>query len=206
MMPATGLSASTIIPRAIILSVVIFLGACDDDDKPVRQQPQTAATEAPLPVREWYPTPKHRQPTYAGQFQPVMPPQTYGQGAVMQQPWGVPPQPVASQPQQPWGWSQQPVMQPPQQPWGWSQQPVMQPPQPQTQPVVPVYQYTNRPWGDPTVATDNKHTNTYSETWPPGSYSWQGGAPTSGGYTGWGTGPTGAVPYNSYYGNVWQYP
>ncbi len=195
MLPATGLSAGTIVLRALFLSAVALLGACGGDDKPASQQQQGGVAEAPLPVREWYPRAKHMQPTRPGQFQAAMPPPTYGrQGAAMQQPWGMPPPPVIS-------W-QAPQNAQPQQPWGWpNQRPIM--PQTQPQPVMPVYQYAPRPWGDMTAAPDERRTNIYSETWPPNSYSLPGGARTSSGYPGWGTGQNGAVPYNGYYGNAW---
>ena len=61
MIPATGLSVNTIVLRTIILSTVALLGACDDVDEPVKQDTQTEVMESPLPVKEWYPSPKHMQ-------------------------------------------------------------------------------------------------------------------------------------------------
>jgi len=223
MIPAAGLSANTIVLRAIFLSTVALLGACDDADEPVKQQIQAEDSEPPLPVQEWYPRPKHRPQSQAYSHSPaiqprqMMPSQSSGQEAVSQQPWTVTvPQPAYKQ-QQPVYTHQQPVIvyqlpQPaaPPQYSGWTyQQPVTQPSQSwsqtqqvvpgyQVQPVVPGYQYVPRPWGDVTGAIENNHNNhtdVYSETWPPTT--------TGGGYKWGNTGQQGAVPPGVYYGNVW---
>jgi hypothetical protein len=183
MIPGTGLSANTVVVRIIFLFfTVALLGACDDDNGPVKQQVQGKASEPSLPVKEWYPRPKHmsqpqtyfRQPVT--QPQQMMSSQSPNQGAVSQGTWAMPAtQPVYTQP-----------------------------------PPVIVYQgqqYVPRPWGDPAGADVKKQTNVYSETWPPNNYYSPGGVPaTGGGYTGWDTGQYGAVPSTGYYGNVWQYP
>ena len=218
MIPATGLSVNSIVLRTIFLFTVALLGACDDADEPVKQELQTEAVEPPLPVKEWYPSPKHMQQPQAysqppalqyRQMTPVQPP---AQGSVSQQIWALPlQQPVYTQ--QPPVYTQQPpviVYQLPQhaapaQPQGWTyQQPADQPSQSwsPTQQLVPGYQSVPRPWGDVGGANGNRQTGTYSESWPSNSYYSPGGVPAGGGDNTWGTGQYGTVP-GGYYGKVW---
>ena len=152
----SGLSEITWILRFMILISVTLISACENEEI-TKPQTQPEPAEQPLPVREWYPTPKHRQqpmvyvPVPATQQQPVMTTPAYQWNAV-QQPWGVPAQqPMYSAPQ-PVYQAQPPVTQY-QQPQVWTgQQPVVTMPQsvaPQYQ-NQPQYQYTPRPWGSVT--------------------------------------------------------
>ena len=214
-----GLSTNIVVLRVILIFTAALLSACANDDKLVEQQTEIEAEEAPLPVREWYPTPKHMQQPQAyihpsaiqpGQMMPAQPP---NQGAVSQQPWAVKvPQAVYTQPspvivyQAPQYAPQAPQYAPQAQQWGWTyQQPAVQAPQPWTwtQPVVPGYQNVPRPWGDITGANNNRQADTYSGNWPQNSYYAPGGAPASGSHNVWGTGQYGTVPPGVYYGNVW---
>lgn len=212
MIHEAGLSANIVVLRVILLFTVALLSACDDDDKLVEQQTETVAKEPPLPVKEWYPSPKHMQQPRAymhpSAIQPrqMMPAQPLNQGAVSQQPWAVTvPQAVYPQPS-PVIVYPAPQYAPPAQHWGWTyQQPAVQAPQPWSpaQPVVPGYQYVPRPWGNISGANDNRQADTYSDSWSPNSYYSPGGAPAGGSNNIWGTGQYGTVPYGGYYGNVW---
>lgn len=212
MIPATGLSVNTIVLRTIFLSTVALLGACDDVDEPVKQETQTEAMESPLPVKEWYPSPKHMQQPQAysqppaHQYRQMTPVQPPAQGSVSQQTWALPvQQPVYTQ-QPPVIVYQLPQYAAPAQQQAWTyQQPAVQPSQPwsPTQQLVPGYQYVPRPWGNVAGPNDNRQTDAYSESWPPNSYYSPGGVPAGGGDNTWGTGQYGTVPSSGHYRKVW---
>jgi len=207
MMQHSRFSVTTWILRFLFLISVTLISACENDEI-IKPQTEPEPTESPLPVREWYPAPKHRQqpmgyvPVPTTQQQPVMPPPAY-QGNSVQQPWGIPaPQPVYSAPQ-PVYQTQQPVTQY-QQPSVWTaQQPLATMPQP----VAPQYQYqpyVQRPWGSLTAPNSNRNSARPTDAWPQGGYSAPWGVPESGSH-GYGatTGQTGLVPGTVYYGYEW---
>lgn len=128
-----------------LVCVLLFTGACSDD-APV-SEPETKAAIDPqrqaLPVREWYPTPKHAKPRIP--VAPVQPPAripmtqqpSFTTAPATQQQGSMRPQPYVFQP----------AVQPPTQ-WNGAvqhwQAPVQQPAMPQQYP----YQYNQRPWGN----------------------------------------------------------
>ena len=186
---------TTWILRLLLLISVALLSACENEEN-IRPQTQSEPAEAPLPVREWYPAPKHRQqptayaPAQATQLQPVMAPSAYP-GNNVQQPRGVyPAQPPVYQYQQPPVW-------PGQQPGATYQQPVA--PQYQYQ-----YQYTPRPWGSMTGPNSNQNPNVSTETWPQGGYVAPWSMPQTGGNVGGvPAGQPGYVPGTVYYDSNW---
>jgi hypothetical protein len=120
-----------------LVCVILLAGACSDD-APVAE-PETKAKSAEqqpdLPVREWYPTPKHAKPRF--KISPAQPP---AQMPMTQQPSYK----AAPVPQQ--QWNMQPQMQ-----WNGSgqqwQAPVQQPVVPQQYQYVYPQQPEQRPWG-----------------------------------------------------------
>jgi len=216
MTPDAGLSANTFLTGVIFLLTVALLTACGQGEKPVRQEAQSETAVAPLAVKEWYPTPKHR-PGLQGGFS--SPPNqqtaqshswTANQGNSQSQPWSVAPQQPAyvqqppvivfqgqeyvpaqpQQPQQPWSY-QQSVQ--PTQPWYQSQQPY----------AVPGSQYVQRPWGNAASAEDQRRSNAALESWPPGNIYAPAGTPAAGGYPANSGGQYWTAPPANYYGNVW---
>jgi hypothetical protein len=188
--------------RILLLISVALLSACENEDV-IKPQSQPEPADKPLPVSEWYPTPKHRQqptvyvPVPAAQQQPVMTSPGY-QGNVVQQPWGTPAQqPIYYSAPQP-VYPAQPQLNPYQQP-----QPVWSGQQPTSSwqlPVVPQYQYAPRPWGNVTAPGGTRDSNTSTEAWPQGGYvvtPW--GAPPPGSLSGGATGQAGQVPGTIYY-------
>lgn len=186
----------TWILRLLFLISVTLISACENEEN-IRPQTQSEPSEPPLPVRDWYPSPKHRQqptvyaPAQAIQLQPVMAPPAY-QGSSVQQPWG-------STGQQPVYRSPEPVYQ-------------AQPPATQyQQPTVPQYQYqytphqyTPRPWGSPTQPNSNQNYNISTETWPQGGYVAPWSVPQTGGnVTGAPAGQQGYVPGRVFYDSNW---
>jgi len=205
----SGLSATTWILRILILVSVALISACENDEI-IKPQVQSETTEPALPVREWYPAPKHRQqpmryvPVPAPQQPAAMAPPLY-QGNVVQQPWGIATQqPVYSTPQ-PVYQSQPPVNQ--QQPTVWSgQQPVVIWPQPMTPQYQYQYQYAPRPWGTLTQPNSSRGGAVTTDAWPQGSNMtpWGWGTQGSGNNSYWVTpGQTGQAPGTAYYGSVW---
>jgi hypothetical protein len=189
---------TTWILRFLLLISVVLLSACENEEN-IRPQTQSEPSEPPLPVREWYPTPKHRQqPTAyvlvpATQSQPVMAPSAYP-GNSVQQPWGSTPQGVY--PEQPpvYQYQQTPVW-PGQQPGATYQQPTA----PQYQ-----YQYSPRPWGSMTGPNSNQNSNVSTETWPQGGYVAPWSMPQTGGNLGGApAGQPGQPPGTVYYDSNW---
>jgi hypothetical protein len=198
----SGLSEIRWILRILLLFSFILISACGNDEI-TKPQVQPEATEPPLPVRDWYPSPKHLQqprvyvPVPITQ-QPLAP--AY-QGNVVQQPWGTTAQqPVYSAPQtvypaHPSANQQQPMV------WS-SQQPMVVVPQtmaPQYQ-----YQYSPRPWGDMTQQNNSGPAAGATDAWPQTGYMtpWDTQGTGSSGY--WLTpGQTGQTPGTAYYGTVW---
>lgn len=201
----SGLSATTWILRLLILISVALISACENDEI-IKPQAQPETTEPPLPVREWYPAPKHRQqptiymPVPATQQPPAMAPPHYP-GSVVQQPWGIPTQQPVYRAPQPVYQSQPPVNQ--RQPTVWSgQQPVVIWPQPMT----PQYQYATRPWGASTQPDSSRGTTGSTDAWPQGNNMapWGWGTQGNGNNSYWVTpGQTGQPPGTAYYGSVW---
>jgi hypothetical protein len=187
---------TTWILRFLLLISVALLSACENEEN-IRPQIQSEPSEPPLPVREWYPTPKHRQqPTAyvlvpATQSQPVMAPSAYPRNSV-QQSWGSAPQGVYPEQPPAYQYQQTPVW-PGQQPGATYQQPTA----PQYQ-----YQYTPRPWGGMTGPNSNQNSNVSTETWPQGGYAAPWSMPQTGGNLGGAPAgqpwqPPGAVYYDS---------
>jgi hypothetical protein len=187
---------TTWILRFLLLISVALLSACENEEN-IRPQTQSVPSEPPLPVREWYPTPKHRQqPTAyvlvpATQSQPVMAPSAYPRNSV-QQSWGSAPQGVYPEQPPAYQYQQTPVW-PGQQPGATYQQPTA----PQYQ-----YQYTPRPWGGMTGPNSNQNSNVSTETWPQGGYAAPWSMPQTGGNLGGAPAgqpwqPPGAVYYDS---------
>jgi len=200
---------ATWILKFLLLILFTLISACDNDEI-IKPEIQSEPSEAPLPVREWYPASKYRQqqPAYAPvqtmQPQAVMAPPTY-QGNVAQQPWVVPaPIPVYSAPQL--MYQQQVPGTQYQQPQVWTGQqsvsPLHQPVAPQYQPQ---YQYVPRPWGTFTEPNYNQGSAASTEAWPQGGYSTPWGMPVTGSnyYDGSTVAPTGQVPGTVYYEHVW---
>lgn len=202
MIQHSGSFKSTWIIRLLFLLTVTLISACENNDEIIKPQIQSEESEAPLPVREWYPVSRYRQqptayaPVQAMQPQAVMAPPVY-QGNVVQQPWVVPaPIPVYSAPQP--VYPPQPSVTQYQQPQVWrGQQPVAPQYQPQYQYQ---YQYVPRPWGEP----NSNQGAAATQAWPQGGYSTPWGVPVTGStFNGAATPPTGQVPGTVYYGHVW---
>lgn len=128
-----------------LVCLILLAGACSDDT-PVTEpesKEKTAPGKESLPVREWYPTPKHARPRITiPPSQPAirtpMPRQPSSTAAPpVQQQWNTLDQPYAPvQPQMQWyGGAQQ-----------WQPQ-VQQQVMPQQYPYGYPYQYEQRPWG-----------------------------------------------------------
>jgi len=220
MIQHSGFSETTWILKFLLLISVALISACENEEI-TKPQTQLEPSEPPLPVREWYPAPKHRQqpmvyvPVPALQQQPVMTPPAY-QGNVVQQPWGIPAQQSVYIAPQPVYQAQPPVTQY-QQPQVWaSQQPLVTTPQtvaPQYQyqyQYQPQYQYVPRPWGGSTEPNSNQNPAVSTDTWPSGaasqgSYLAPWGVPATGtnSYYGVTPGQTGQVPGTVHYGDVW---
>ena len=203
MTPDAGLSANTFVTRVIFLFTVALLTACGQGEKPVRQEAQAETADAPLAVRDWYPTPKHK-PGMQGSFSSPMNQQSAqmqsqpaNQANAQSQPWSVAPQQPAyvQQPSVIVFQGQQYVPAQPQQPWSY-QQPV-------TQPTQPWYQPQQRPWGNATSAEDQGRSNASLESWPPGNIYAPARTPAAGGYPANNGGQYWTVPPANYYGNVW---
>lgn len=131
-----------------LLCVILFAGACSDDE-PVSEpeaEVEAAAQQPKLPVREWYPTPKHARPRIS-----ISPAQPHAQMPMNQQPTVT----LSPVPQQQWNMLPQPYVTPqpvqPQTQWNGTvqpwQAPVQQPVMPQQYQFVYPYQYQQRPWG-----------------------------------------------------------
>ena len=222
MIQHSGFSETTWILRFLLLISVTLISACENEEI-TKPQPQLEPAESPLPVREWYPAPKHRQQ------QPMVyvPVPTIPQQSVMglpahqwnavQQPWSVPAQqPVYSAPQP--VYQVQPSVTQYQQPQVWTgQQPVFTLPQPvvpqyQYQ-YQPQYQYVPRPWGNvtepnstqnPAVSTDAWPANTWPQgSYPQGSYLSPWSVPATGSSYGVIPGQAGQMPGTTNYGAVW---
>ena len=187
-----------------MLISVTLISACENDEI-IKPQVPPAKTEPPLPVREWYPSPKYRQQTrvyapFPATQQPSAMAPAY-QGNVVQQPWGLAAQEPVYRAPQPVYQSQPPVSQ--QQPTVWfGQQPVIVEPQP----LAPQYQYqySPRPWGGVREPNINRDTTTDTDAWPQGVYTapWGAQGTDSNGY--WLVpGQTGQAPGSAYYGTVW---
>jgi hypothetical protein len=179
--------------RFLLLISVTLTSACGSDDI-IEPQAQSEPSEAPLPVREWYPASKYRQqpsayaPVPTMQPQAVMAPPAYQANAV-QQPWVVhAPIPVYGAPQ--FIYSPQP--------------PVTQYQQPVAQQYQPRYQYVPRPWGNVMEPNSNQGAAVSTQAWPQGGYNTPWGMPVTGStYNGTTTAPVGQVPGTVYYGHVW---
>lgn len=83
-----------------LIGVVLIAGACSDG-APVNEsatQAETAAKQPELPVREWYPTPKHAKPRIAMPPQqpaaqmPITQQSSFNAVPVPRQQWNMPPQ------------------------------------------------------------------------------------------------------------------
>ena len=185
---------TTWILRFILLISVALTSACENEEI-TRPQTQPEPSEAPLPVREWYPAPKHRQqptayvPATATQLQPVMAPAA-NQWNSIQQPWGTAAQqPVYSAPQfvyqaQPPAWAGQ-------QPGATYQQPMA----PQYQ-----YQYTPRPWGNVTAPNSSQKATRSTDAWPQGGDIAPWSMPQTGSYqSGTAAGQPGQIPPGAVY-------
>ena len=186
---------TTCILRFILLISVALTSACENEEI-TRPQTKTEPPESPLPVREWYPAPKHRQqptvyvPVPVQQQQPVMAPSGY-QGNIVQQPWGTTAQqPVYSTPQPVYP-SQPPVNQY-QQPSVWAGQ----------QPGVTQYQFQHspRPWGNVTEPNRNQNSAGSTDAWPQGGYY---SAPWGSNQSGAAAGHPGQVPGTVFYDYQW---
>ena len=210
MIQYSGFSEITWMLRFLLLISVTLVSACENKEI-TKPQTQLEPSEPPLPVREWYPAPKHRQqpmvyvPVPALQQQPVMAPPAY-QGDAVQQPWGIPAQQPVFSTSQPVHQTQPPVTQY-QQPQVWTgQQPVA--PQYQYQ-YQPQYQYVPRPWGSLAEPNSNRNSSASTDAWPQGGYP-QGSylapwaTPGTGSHSyGGAPGQTGQVPGTVYYGYEW---
>ena len=192
---------TTWILRLLLLISVTLISACENEEN-IRPQTPSEPAEEPLPVREWYPAPKHRQrptayaPAQATQLQPVMAPSA-NPGSSVQQPWGSAPQGVYPA-QTPVYQYQQPPVWPGQQPGATYQQPIA--------PQYPYqYQYTPRPWGSPTQPNSNQNSNIPTEAWPQGGYAAPWSVPPTGGnVSGAPAGQQGQVPPGTvYYDTHW---
>jgi hypothetical protein len=171
-----------------LVCVLLCVGACGDEDPLENSEVEPEASPPPLPVREWYPTPKHSTPRRVYVPVPSSPPprqQPAYSAATRQQQRGMTPPAYTNQqaaPQPQWGGGAATQ---------W-QSPVRQQPQ-QYQFVYP-YQFEQRPWGAPGVANQSQST-TGQGSWPQnGSSQW--GMPAYDGHSGWGT-----DPYNGYPGS-----
>ena len=127
-----------------LVCLILLAGACSDDT-PV-SEPESAKTGPAgqsLPVREWYPTPKHARPRIT-----ISPAQPATPMPMTQQPSSIAAPPV----QQQWNTLQQSYapVQPQTQWYGGAQQwqaPVQQQVMPQQYPYGYSYQPDQRPWG-----------------------------------------------------------
>jgi hypothetical protein len=190
---------ATWVLRFILLISIAITSACDNDEVVRPQTPETESTEAPLPVREWYPAPKpqrHPPMTYAPVQTPAMTSSVDQGSSIQQHPWGgaaqqpvydalqfsYQPQPQVNQYQQP------PVTA--------TQQPVVTWPQP----VAPQYSYPYmpRPWGNTMQPGSNQNPARSTDSWPQGGYTVPWGVP--------GGSPAGQpaqVPGSVYYDTTW---
>jgi len=213
MIQHTGFSEITWMLRFLLLISVTLTSACENEEI-TKPQTRPEPAESPLPVREWYPAPKHRQQPMVYvpvPVHPVIAPPAY-QGNVAQQPWAIPAQQPVYRSPQPVYQAQPPVTQY-QQPQVWAgQQPVVTVPQPvapQYQ-YQPQYQYVPRPWGSLAGPDSNQNPAVSTEAWPTGTGA-QGGYLSPWGVPGTGTnsyygvtpGQTGQVPGTTNYGSVW---
>ena len=203
MYPETGSFTRKQLFRSLILFAVVLISACDDD-KPDNKQDATAAPATePLPVKEWYPTPRHQQAPrgFAQSPAPAVTqarmPAHYGAQAV-QQPWTGVPQVVYIYPQV----AGQPQLHNSMSPWQYS---VPQPVVPQPYPAAPAYQYAHQPWGLPPVTINNHNpgTNTSGNAWQQTGSVPQWGSPATNNYPGWGPGQYGVAPDVNTSGYVW---
>jgi hypothetical protein len=201
MHPEAGPSVRKQLFRILFFFAVILTGACDDDKPDNGQQTDVAPAAEPLPVREWYPTPKHQQarrgfaqaPAHAANQ--VAAPPSYGVPPV-QQSWSGAPQVVYVYPQV----AGQPQVYNPALQWQYS---APQPVVPQPYQTVPAYQFVQQPWGLPAVIVNNSGTNTPGNVWQqPGTLP-QWGSPAMNNYPGWGTGQHGVAPDVNTSGYVW---
>lgn len=204
----------------LVFCIIFSLPACSDDE-PVEQDepPAETAKDKPLPVRQWYPRPKHSisRSGIVPQFsQPPMnmPPAQQSRQPRQQQQWGDSSQSYQAQPppqpQSQWygGGSayQAPAPQtaaPQQAVRPYYQAPVQQ------QYVAPYYpqQAPQRPWGEvpPNVppspwSTDPAPAGQPQQGYP--SSDWQQQAPGGATYPAWGT-PYGGYPGTAIPGHMW---
>jgi len=133
---------------------LLFAGACSDDvpDSEPETKKEAAAKQPDLPVREWYPTPKHAKPRIS-----VSPVQSPAQMPMTQQPT----------------FTAKPV---PRQPWNSGAQPYAAP---QQHPYVNPYQYSQRPWGNVPDTQGRRQPDASQNSWPQGADYW--GTPGYGG-------------------------
>jgi hypothetical protein len=191
---------TTWILRILLLISVALTSACENEDI-IKPQSQPEPSEPSIPVREWYPTPKHRQqpatyvPVPAAQQPSVMAPAR--QENTVQEPWTIPAQQpmyyVAPVPVYPGP----PQVNQPQQPPVWAGQ---QPAASWPQPAAPQYQYTPRPWGDVSTAPTGQNPNASTGTWSQGGFvvtPWGTPIPGSSGVTN--GPPVRPVPGSIYY-------
>lgn len=138
----------------ILVCVLLLSGACSDDvpDSEPETKKETAAKQPDLPVREWYPTPKHAKPRIA-----VSPVQSPTQMPMTQQPTFT----AKPAPQQSWNRAPQQYV------------------APQQYPYVNPYQYNQRPWGNVPDSKSYKQPDPSQNSWQPGTEYW--GTPGYGG-------------------------
>jgi len=202
-------SNTTRLVSALLLFSLVFVNACGGDEV-VENSIQTVPAEAPLPVREWYPSVKVRQ--YASPYAPV---------PVMQQaPLGMPPPgyPVTRQavprPVYNSAWPVYPQFPPqpqtnPASGWTAIQPAVIAPaptywqlPRTAQQPAQPNYQYVPRPWGEPVPADPNR-TVISTDSWPQGGYVLPWGTAPPGSDANAVTGGAEQQPWSVYQGYAW---
>lgn len=160
---------------AFLVCVALFAGACSDDATLEEQESEATADaeqKAALPVREWYPTPKHAPPRIVitpsrpeARQQPLQQ-QPYSSVPAQQQWQTLPPAYTAPQPAQP------------QTPWGgtvyqWPS-PVQQPGMPQQYQYTYPYQYEQRPWGSVPPTAERRQPDTSQYSWPQGGNGYWG--------------------------------
>jgi hypothetical protein len=138
----------------LLVCVILLAGACGDD-APVREaetKAKTAPSAPPLPVREWYPTPKHARPRIS-----IAPEQPAARVPMTQQPSFTP----SPAPQQQWNMQPQPYV----------------PVQPQQYQYAYPYQYEQRPWGAVPDSKGRKQTDAGQNSQPQGTATDYWGVP-----------------------------
>ena len=97
--------------RVFLVCVILLAGACSDDAAVIEPETNTAAQQPELPVRQWYPTPKHAKPriaispAQAPAQMPMTQQPSFNAAPVTQQQWNTPQPYVTPYPysQRPWG-------------------------------------------------------------------------------------------------------